>query len=868
MSDSLSSHSTPSIATRRRPRVTLTHPMFPEGIVSPVLLIALVTLAGYSVESSDWARIVTPIGVIAFLSALFGCVVAKLRVLDSLAHLLSIFLAFAVSTMFAATRATAIEGSLRDRAREIARDGVNWYLGDAIDEEMEALLVSLLMGIIVWLVGYLAAWSMFRRGWVLSAIFLPGFLILVNLGYADEPETWYLAAFAVLALILTARHNIYSRQREWRRLRMPGPAGLTHRFLVGGVVVALVATMIGWRAPSSLSQATLQPLMGEISTQALSLQDRAASWLQDVNGSPAGEQVVSGSYTSFGDSFAVGGPLNLSDAPQVLVSADTAPYLTAQHYDSYSGRGWYSTTDETFVPEGPDGRRYSPAMTFGADQEVPLTGDVTGSRHSEPIDISPLAPMGNRVLTVDTYLSSSVQSAVRMSWIQMDDEVFDVAEGEISALPQDLQRMASLLAAAELTGDDDGTGPEATDADDRDAIDAEREALRGRFLDVRWTADDSGAVQTLIVTGQAPVYDDVESVSSSDSAVVDGTYRVIASSSLASAEELHGAGTAYPDWVSQRYLSLPDTITPQTVDLTQAITSATDNPYDMARAIEAYLRANYAYDETVEAPPEGADIVDYFLFERKRGYCEYYASAMTVMLRSIGVPARVAVGFYPGDYDESRDGFLYRQANAHAWTEVFFPGYGWIPFEPTSPRALITEQTDPGEPPVTPESTNIAVEETPLGPTPTIEASPGAGEDGQGQLPPQPIASDDGGPSGLTLALLGSGLAMVGLALVGWALWSLPLRGLSLPGSLYARLQRVGRWLGVAPPATATPKEFGRAFVERIPQAQPHVDRIVHIYEIDQYGPERASGRWLQGGEQAWRTMRSRLPRWLFRWRR
>jgi transglutaminase-like putative cysteine protease len=455
-----------------------------------------------------------------------------------------------------------------------------------------------------------------------------------------------------------------------------------------------------------------------------------------------------------------------------------------------------------------------------------------------------------------------------MSWIQMDNEVFDVAGNDVSGLPRDLQRMAALLAATELTGDDGGTGPEAADAENRDAIAAEREALLGRFLDVRWTADDAGAVQTLIVTGQAPVYDDVESVSSNDSAVIDGTYRVIASSSRAGAEDLQGAGSEYPDWVSQRYLSLPDTITPETVDLTQAITSTSDNPYDMARAVESYLRANYVYDETVEAPPEGADIVDYFLFERKRGYCEYYASAMTVMLRSIGIPARVAVGFYPGDYDETRGGFLYRQANAHAWTEVFFPGFGWIPFEPTSPRPLIEEQTDPGEPAVTPESTNIAVEETPQALTPTIEATPGAGQVGEGQVPPQPTASDDDGPGGWTLALLGSGLALVGAVLVGWALWSLPLRGLPLPGSLYARLRRVGRWLGVTPSATATPQEFGRAFVERIPQAQPHVDRIVQIYEIDRYGPERASARWLQGGEQAWRAMRSRLPRWLFGWRR
>jgi transglutaminase-like putative cysteine protease len=843
--------------------------MYPEGLVSPILLVALVTIAGLCVESSDWSRLITPVAVIAFLSALFGSVIAKLRVLDSFAHMLSIAFGAGASLALVAGNADMLEGGLRERIREIGSVGLRWYLGQGVDDDMEALLVSLLMSVILWLVGYLAAWSMFRRGWLLAALFLPGFLILVNLGYTDDPQTGYLTAFAFISLVLTARHSLYSRQREWKLRRMARPHGLGSSFLVMGVVIALIATSVGWRVPSTISQRAFQPLVSEVSTQALSVQDQASQWLNDLAGDSTAEMRTSGSYTTFGESFAVGGPLELSDQPQALVFADEAPYLTAQHYDSYSGRGWYSTTEDTFEPNGSDGRRYSPEMTFAPNQRVPLSDEVSRDRTSSAIDIMTLSPTGGHLLTVDTYLTSDVESSVRMSWVQLDGVEYPVADTDISTLHRDLQPIASLLEGAELTGDDRGQGPTATNADEQSAIDSERDQLLSRFLDVHWTADESGNVQSLIVTGQIPIYDDVEAVFSEDPAVSGGTYGVLASSSVADAESLANAGTAYPDWVRQRYLSLPDTITPRTVELTNNIAAEYDNPYEQARAIEEYLRTTITYDETVEAPPEDADIVDYLLYERQRGYCEYSASAMTVMLRSISIPARVAVGYYPGDFDQGRGGFLYEQKNAHAWTEVYFPGYGWIPFEPTSSQPLIEERLDLGTDESLPEASTIAIEETPVDQTPTQEATPsGISQDQTENALPQvtPESGNDG--SGWMVAAGAGLLAVVGIALVGWLFWSVPLRGLTPASSLFARLRRVGEWAGVRSSPTSTPQEYGRAFVERVPQSQKHVDRIVQMYEVDQFGPDRADASWLRSADEAWQAIKRQVPRLLIRWRK
>jgi len=133
-----------------------------------------------------------------------------------------------------------------------------------------------------------------------------------------------------------------------------------------------------------------------------------------------------------------------------------------------------------------------------------------------------------------------------------------------------------------------------------------------------------------------------------------------------------------------KYTQLPDTITPRVKNLAEDLTKDLDNNYDKAKAIETYLSRNYPYTLVPGNPPRSKDFVDYFLFEGKKGYCTYYASAMTVLLRCIDIPARYVEGYIlPPDTKEG----VYQVTNqqAHSWVEVYFNDYGWIPFEPTSP---------------------------------------------------------------------------------------------------------------------------------------------------------------------------------------
>ena len=147
--------------------------------------------------------------------------------------------------------------------------------------------------------------------------------------------------------------------------------------------------------------------------------------------------------------------------------------------------------------------------------------------------------------------------------------------------------------------------------------------------------------------------------------------------------ELRAALADYPDIIRARYLKLPRDLPGRVERLAMQITNGITNPYDKAKAIETYLRTNYPYDLEVPAPPANQDVADYFLFDLKKGYCDYYATAMVVLARASGVPARFVSGYSPGTYDAPNAQYIIRELNAHSWVEVYFPEIGWVEFEPT-----------------------------------------------------------------------------------------------------------------------------------------------------------------------------------------
>ncbi|MDO8753144.1 MAG: transglutaminase domain-containing protein, partial [Anaerolineales bacterium] len=151
--------------------------------------------------------------------------------------------------------------------------------------------------------------------------------------------------------------------------------------------------------------------------------------------------------------------------------------------------------------------------------------------------------------------------------------------------------------------------------------------------------------------------------------------------------ELQEAGQEYPKWVMGKYLQLPPDFSLRIQALALEITAPFDTPYTKTVAITNYLRTEIKYAPVMKFPEESVDPLEYFLFESKQGFCNYYASAEVLMLRSVGVPARLAVGFAQGESNLQNTFYTVRERDAHAWPEVYFPGYGWIEFEPTGNQA-------------------------------------------------------------------------------------------------------------------------------------------------------------------------------------
>jgi protein-glutamine gamma-glutamyltransferase len=158
-------------------------------------------------------------------------------------------------------------------------------------------------------------------------------------------------------------------------------------------------------------------------------------------------------------------------------------------------------------------------------------------------------------------------------------------------------------------------------------------------------------------------------------------YEAISDLAQPAAGELRAAGGPYPLDVVLQSLKLPP-LDPRIRQLAEQITLSADSNYDKAVAIETYLRTHFAY--TLELPRAVApDPLANFLFERQQGHCEYFASSMAVMLRALRIPARVVNGFSGGEFNDLTSQYLVRASNAHSWVEAYFPGYGWVSFDPT-----------------------------------------------------------------------------------------------------------------------------------------------------------------------------------------
>ncbi len=321
-----------------------------------------------------------------------------------------------------------------------------------------------------------------------------------------------------------------------------------------------------------------------------------------------------------------------------------------------------------------------------------------------------------------------------------------------------------------------------------------------------------------------------------------GGYHVVSRLPAPSESELVELNFDYPLWITERYLLLPDNLPLRTQDLAQEIAAGAATPYSRARRIETYLRA-LPYTLDLPAPPPDRDVVDYFLFDLRRGYCDYYASAMVVLARTLGLPSRLVVGYAPGHYDASSDRTVITEADAHSWPEIYFSGIGWVAFEPTGGR--------------------------PLRALPEAQTSPSTDE--PVALLPSPVSPFPGDKA--LVALVAS--AIVVLLIWGGLRWRSAQRsGVAILTSIYKDLRKSGRSLGAPDWPGLTPSEVADLVgvqVERLARpgrqnavffpASSEAVRLAELYARAIYSPDAPDAASVDAARRLWQRLRWRL--WL-----
>ena len=362
----------------------------------------------------------------------------------------------------------------------------------------------------------------------------------------------------------------------------------------------------------------------------------------------------------------------------------------------------------------------------------------------------------------------------------------------------------------------------------------------------------------------------IDRLQSQSPRVSTGGYKVATEFSIATEEQLRAAGAAYPDWLTP-YMKLPPRgyrpadVQARIKALALQVTANAATPYDKALAIESYLRSSNFKYTLKTATPAAYDPIDYFLFHSKEGYCEFFASAMGDMLRSIGIPTRLVNGFGPGLYETSYKSFVVRGEDAHTWVEVYFPQYGWITFEPTP-------DTQGGYFPFTRGQGNSnCLRDFGCGDLGggggTVTTGPGDKE----EPPGPPLGSGGGGAgssgfrfripdAGTLTKILGIFLAVILLLFAAVARYLRPrtVMGVWRRTLVLARLAGADRRIG------ETPYEMGRRLVRYFPEASDPLRSLASGFVVAAYAPPDVAVSTRASVMEAWSALRPHLLRRVF----
>ena len=646
-----------------------------------------------------------------------------------------------------------------------------------------------LLALVMW-TGWWTSWWVFRHRAGLVAILPSGTILTVEIFNDPNPGLYFFTlAWLACGILLLLRLNYVALKGRWRTHRLPRAADT------------------GWTFGEVGFEATALLLVVAFLLPPLSTQD-VSSYL--FPGSGRADQVLHPFH--FGAPSRGGsGDIGYSETvrPGFQLRAKPIPIMTVT--GQFGGIGLYP---------------YWRGIALGAWDGIQWTPLATpGTFIRAEMRLDPKEPLPREDLPSDPRNLASAQFTFHV-----------VAKPE--------QTLSTTFAPGEIIW-----------------VDKHPTSARGTITFV--PSSTAGPARPANAGGGRPPFDIVDRVRFADNPHQPYDYTVYAAISTADEKSLREASTSYPAWVqpytqlyaggrrAAGYSTEKDRAIAALAEKIVADAQAT-NPYDKAKAIEDWFRNKDRFHYTLTPPqaPPGVRPLDYFLFESKKGYCQDFSTAMGVMLRSLGLPVRQMSGFGLGGFDERSQRYQVHATDAHSWVEVYFTGYGWIPFEPT------------------PDDVNF-----PIGrPTTADElgaagagSSAGAGHDQTQAQIPEDLDTAGGGSADTGIkavwsrfwpVMAGMVLALL-IAVLAIARWLYGARDLP---KMWGRLRFLGDRLEVPRSPGDTPNEYGSRLAAAAPEIQREVRTLARLYTRARFRRGGLEPPAVGAVHGAWRRIRRRYP--------
>lgn len=672
----------------------------------------------------------------------------------------------------------------------------------------DAVLFVVVLAWAFWQLGFLGAWFTFRSHLPWLAVGLPGLVLVLNLIYGPGVAARFFDYYAFLALLFLF-HSLW-KQHEWRwaQADVRYPAELSRAVFWAGLLFSALLVLGTALLPAGAASQESASFWDRIIQPWKETREAWERLFSDVEGTGRGR------YREFAPTFELGGAREEPDGTAFEVYAQSAEYLRAIAFDQYDGRGWTDTAEN------------GPVWHLPAHQALPITAlkrDPVAQR------IVPRLQGGNMVFAYAEPVSLTLPTVVELGTTVERAGFWDIVSLRSRSSLNEGQpyEVVSLVATV-----------------DKESL---RRAgqdypawVRERYLQLPDTLPervrtlaDAIVAETVVLSGRLPQGVQVTEV-----------FR-----GMSDARELHFRLAGGEEIV----LRLQGKQVSELVPPGSLVRSGLINPYDAAEAIQDYLRTQYVYRTDIAPPPAGADAVDHFLFESRTGYCDYFASAMVVLLRAEGIPARLVRGYAAGKYDAQKHAYVVPLATAHSWVEAYFPGYGWQRFEPT-PAGYTSLPYRP---------------ERALSASPPTRRTPGP-EVGREERDPlaalEEVEVPEGGAYQPATGILRSRAAVLVPAgivtlllcgLVALSVWSnRGLRGLSPVAAVYERMCRWAQLARLYPDGHPTPYEAAWKIAEALPEERPAVAQIVTTYVRERFGRHRPHEEEVLEVRRAWSRLR------------